>query len=80
MHLCNVSLFPASPTEVSVLSTEDEGVEEALGETGGVPSPVELPCPEALPFLEAPPPRRPPACTGLVYDERMTQHYNMWDR
>ncbi|XP_025069468.1 histone deacetylase 6 isoform X3 [Alligator sinensis] len=65
--------------EVSALSTEDEGVEEALGETGGVPSPVELPCPEALPSLEAPPPRRPPACTGLVYDERMTQHYNMWD-
>uniref|UniRef100_A0A670K0D0 Protein deacetylase HDAC6 n=1 Tax=Podarcis muralis TaxID=64176 RepID=A0A670K0D0_PODMU len=22
---------------------------------------------------------RPPSCTGLVYDEKMTEHYNMWD-
>lgn len=22
----------------------------------------------------------PPSCTGLVYDEKMTEHYNMWDR
>ncbi|XP_020669972.3 protein deacetylase HDAC6 isoform X1 [Pogona vitticeps] len=21
----------------------------------------------------------PPSCTGLVYDEKMTEHYNMWD-
>ncbi|XP_013927755.1 PREDICTED: histone deacetylase 6, partial [Thamnophis sirtalis] len=23
---------------------------------------------------------QPPSCTGLVYDEKMMEHYNMWDR
>uniref|UniRef100_A0A8D0GIK4 Uncharacterized protein n=1 Tax=Sphenodon punctatus TaxID=8508 RepID=A0A8D0GIK4_SPHPU len=54
---------------------------EELGEDQAAPSPT---CPELLSRvlsqatagLARP---LPPACTGLVYDEKMTEHYNMWD-
>ncbi|XP_015272041.1 PREDICTED: histone deacetylase 6-like, partial [Gekko japonicus] len=54
-----------------------EGGEDA-GAT--LPASTPPPVPETLPRPEAEPVRPlPPSRTGLVYDEKMTQHYNMWD-
>ena len=59
---------------------EEEGGEEAGKdeELGGHEEEAEPP-PDPPPMLDGPRPR-PTARTALVYDERMEEHCNLWDR
>ncbi|KAJ6655297.1 hypothetical protein lerEdw1_005489 [Lerista edwardsae] len=66
---------PFCPNSGADVPQEDQG-KESVALPSASPLSVEVVLSKSAAELKQP---LPPARTGLVYDEKMTEHYNMWD-